>query len=241
MTQPSRSKVLTVMLIDIVDYTRMSSRLERERFDELNEVFDRLALPVFDKYGGWVVKKIGDSFLVAFDSATDSLHCAVELQNRFWEYNEDKPDVPIKIKVAVNTGEVIVKGKDIYGEPVTVVSKLEKETVAGQIYFSNSVFLAMNKSEIPYVYVGKRRVKGVDRPVDLFRVKGFGEDAIVRRKRITRNIWATTKLVIFLAILGVGGYYLVSWLISSGVIDQIGEAFRQFGDEIYNTVAEIFG
>ncbi len=223
----SRSKVLTIMLIDIVDYTKLSTKLGREKFDELNDTFDRIALPTFQKYSGWVVKKLGDSFLVAFDSATDSLHCAIEMQNRFWEYNETRPSVPIWVKVAVNAGEVIIRGNDIYGEPVNAVARMEKETKPGQIYFSNSVFLSMNKSEIPYVYVGKRKVKGIERPIDLFRVKGLNEDALRKRKEFIGLMWGFIKFVIWAGVIGVAGYYLYVYLNSIGFF---GDFAVKFGD-----------
>lgn len=172
----TRSRILTIMMIDIVDYTRISSVLGREKFDELNENFDRMALPLFEQYAGRVIKKAGDSFLVVFESATDSLHCAIALQNRFWEYNESKAGPPIKVKIALNSGEVIVRDNDIYGEPVNVVSRVEKITKPGQIYFTHPVFLAMNKNEIPYIYLGRRMVKGIGHPLKIFRVEGLYEE-----------------------------------------------------------------
>lgn len=232
MSVQSRSKVLTIMLIDIVDYTKLSTKLGRERFDELNETFDRIALPVFQKYSGWVVKKIGDSFLVAFDSATDSLHCAIEMQNKFWEYNEARPVVPIKIKVAINAGEVIMRGNDIYGEPVNAVSRMEKETKPGQIYFSNSVFLSMNKQEIPYVYVGKRSVKGIERPIELFRVKGLYEDEMRRKRRFVNFIWSFLKFVIWVGIIGVAAYFLFNYLSGTGFFTDFSTKFSELLKEL---------
>lgn len=167
----SRSKILTIMMTDIVDYTKLSSLLGREKFDRLNENFDRLSLPLFEKYGGQVIKKVGDSFIVSFESATDSLHCAIEMQNRFWEYNEHNPELPIMIKIALNAGEVLIRDRDIYGEAVNVLSRVEKLTLPGEIFFTHPVFLAMNKNEIPYIYLGRKNVKGISHPIEIFKVK----------------------------------------------------------------------
>ncbi len=222
MAYSSRSKVLTIMIVDIVGYTGLSSALGRERFDEVNEDFDRISLPLFEKYVGRVVKKIGDSFLVVFESATDSLHCAIELQNKFWEYRETRAGVPLKIKVALNTGEVIIRNNDVYGEAVNVVSRVEKATKPGQIYFTQPVFLAMNKNEIPYTYIGTKKFKGVDHPIKIFRVPGLYEET---RKSIVGwfggFVWGVVKLVFWIAILGLLGWMIYKLLVLAGLWDDI--------------------
>jgi class 3 adenylate cyclase len=214
----SRSKVVTIMMIDIVGYTRLTSRLDRDQFELMNEKFDELALPIFSNYHGWVVKKIGDCFLVVFESATDALLCGIDLQNKFHEYNQQKPKVPLSIKVAINNGEVLLKDNDIYGEPVNAVARIEKETKPGQIYFSGAVYLAMNKGEIPHVFVGKKMMKGLKHPVSLFRVKWAGEDKARRRKQALRGLWSAIKWLIALAILGTAGWYAFNYLKTSGLI-----------------------
>ena len=222
MVYSSRSKVLTIMIVDIVDYTGLSSMLGRERFDEVNEDFDRITLPLFEKYAGQVIKKIGDSFLVVFESATDSLHCAIELQNKFWEYRESRAGVPLKIKVALNTGEVIIRNNDVYGEAVNVVSRVEKATNPGQIYFTQPVFLAMNKNEIPHAYIGAKKFKGVEHPVKLFRVPGLYEET----KRSVGSwfggfAWGLFKLVFWLAVVGLIGWLAYKLLVMGGLWDKI--------------------
>jgi class 3 adenylate cyclase len=217
------------MIVDIVGYTSLSSELGRERFDEVNEDFDRISLPLFEKYAGQVIKKIGDSFLVVFESATDSLHCAIELQNKFWEYRESRAGVPLKIKVALNTGEVIMRNNDVYGEAVNVASRVEKATNPGQIYFTQSVFLAMNKNEIPYTYVGAKKFKGVDHPVKIFRVPGLYEET---KKSVAGWFgglaWGLVKLVFWLAVIGLVGWLAYKLLVLAGLWDGIVNSITNF-------------
>lgn len=241
MSVQSRSRVLTIMLIDIVSYTKMSTMLGRESFDELNSNFDKIALPVFARYSGWVIKKIGDCFMVAFDSATDSLHCAIEMQNKFWEFNETKPHVPIRIKVAVNTGEVTIRDNDIYGEPVNTVARIEKETNPGQIVFSNATYLAMNKSEIPHVYFGKRRVKGIARPLELFRVKTLHEDEKKAHKEFGRDVWRIIKIIIWVAVLGTAAVFLYRFLDNQGLIAAFVEKSKEFWSWFSGEMGKLFG
>ena len=203
----STSKVVTVMLIDIVGYTNLSTKISRKQFEDLDDNFNNLAVPIFKEYGGWIVKKLGDSFLVVFESATDSLLCSMDMQNAFRDYNETKPEIPIKIKVALNSGEVVIKDNDVYGETVNTVARIEKETKSGQILFSHSTFLSMNKGEIPHAYVGTKRMKGLKYPVRLFRIKGAGEDEHKRQVHLKKERGSLVRNLVILAIIVIAGYY----------------------------------
>ena len=44
------SEILTVMFIDIVGYTKTTSNLNRDMFNEMHDVFDSISLPMFQKY-----------------------------------------------------------------------------------------------------------------------------------------------------------------------------------------------
>ena len=166
------SEVLTVMIIDLVGYTKTTSQLKREGIDRLHETFDSISLPLFDKYDGKVVKKIGDAFLVTFKSPTNAVLCGIALQNEFRYYNlKLKPAIPLKIRVALHSGEVVLRVNDVYGDAVNTAARIEGFTKAEDIVFSETVYHAMNKNEIPYMFIGEKRFKGVKRPVKLFRVK----------------------------------------------------------------------
>lgn len=204
----ARSKFLNVMFVDIVNYTKMTTGMSRERFDALHEAFDGIALPVFEKYGGDVIKKIGDAFLVVFESATDSLLCGVELQKQFEEYNAKyKPSKPLRIKVAVAGGDVIIRQGDVYGDAVNLASRIKDVGFPGEVFFSEAVFLAMNKNEIPFVYVGAKRFKGFKHPVKVFRIGGMVLDKIKReigRKAFMKRVFWYFVLVLLIIVLLIG-------------------------------------
>ena len=193
------SEILTVMFTDIVGYTRTTAQLSREEFTELHDTFDNISLPLFEKYSGKVIKKIGDAFLLTFKSPTNALLCGIELQNSFDNYNK-RAQRPIKIRVAVHTGEVIVRHEDVYGEAVNTASRIEKIAHGGEIIFTEAVFSAMNKREIPYIHMGLRKLKGMKYPIRLFRVKST-YDEILRRRRAISSFFKRLILLIIIALL----------------------------------------
>lgn len=201
------SEVLTVMFIDIVGYTKTTAQLSREEFTQLHDTFDNMSIPIFERYGGNVVKKIGDAFLVTFKSPTNAVLCGVELQNVFDHYNKNSRR-PIRIRVAIHTGEVILRHDDVFGEAVNTASRIEGVAGSGQIVFSEAVFSAMNKREVPYIHLGLQKLKGMKYPIRLFRVKS-SYDEILRRRRAVASFF---KKLILLGLIALVVYLIFSYV-----------------------------
>lgn len=203
------SEILTIIFVDIVGYTRTTNQLNRKLFSQLHDVFDRICISVCENYSGKVIKKIGDAFLMAFKSPTNALLCGIEMQNSFEKYNQEKKSNPIKIRVAIHTGEVILRKGDIYGDAVNTAARIEGIAGPGEIVFSEAVFLAMNKNEIPFVHLGLKRLKGLKYPIRIFRVKGHYDKIIRVRNKKKKRAQRLKKILFFifiLVLLGLIGY-----------------------------------
>lgn len=214
--QKLESELLTIMFVDMVGYTKTTTRLSRDKINELHDIFDNISMPVFNKYDGRIIKKIGDAFLVTFKSATNAVLCGVELQNAFHKYNKDNNlNGPLKIRVTLHLGEVLVKNNDVYGDAVNVASRIEGVTKADHITFSEEVFSSINKNEIPYIHLGLTKLKGVKRPIRLFRVKTHAEgmmEMILKkksRKSLGRNFILALILIIIIALIA---WFIIVWL-----------------------------
>jgi len=180
------SENLTILMLDLCSYTKLSSRLDREALHRFHDFFDEMAISPIEKYNGQVIKKMGDAFLATFRSPTNALHSAIEIQEKFRMYNkEQRLKHPIMVRISLHLGDVILRKGDIYGDAVNITSRIEKLTPPGKIFFSNSVFMAMNKNEIPYRLIGIKRVKGVRHLIKIYQAK-YSSDilAIKKRKRL---------------------------------------------------------
>lgn len=172
-----RSENLTIMFTDISDFVALTSQQSREENRALLKTHDNLLLPVVRAYKGRLVKKIGDALLVVFRSPTDAVHCAMSMQDALWEYNRDAdPDRQIHVRIALNQGDVRLEKGDVFGESVNIAARAECITPPGDIYFTASVFLAMNKTEVPYEPVGDFDLKGIPAAVTIYRVKPYNEE-----------------------------------------------------------------
>jgi len=161
------------MLTDIKGFTARTSKSTREGVLKLVIEHERLLLPVFRYFEARVIKTIGDAFLVGFESPTDAVLCGLTIQEVLRQYNafvqtdRDRLD----LRVAINVGDVELRDDgDVFGEPVNLVARLEGITDAGEVFFTEAVFLSMNRREVPSAEVGERIFEGIPHPVRVYRV-----------------------------------------------------------------------
>ncbi len=163
---------IAIMLTDIKGFTSKTASFSRAQTQEMLAKHRELVLPVIEKFGGRLVKTIGDAFLVAFNSSTDAVICGVEVQAVLRAHNEGKTSSEkIEIRIAINSGEVVIHDDgDIYGDAVNITSRLESIAEAGEVFFTESVYLSMNKREVPSSEIGYRQFKGIPEKIKVFRV-----------------------------------------------------------------------
>lgn len=179
------------MFTDLKGFTSRTSQSSREQLHKMLETHEQIIEPIFKQFDGTVVKTIGDAFMVTFTSPTDAVLCGIEIQKILGEHNSDlEPSERLEVRIAINSGEVTIKGSDVFGEAVNIAARLEGIADAGDIYFTESVYLSMNKSEIPTAEVGHKHFKGIPEEIKVYKVLHEGrkkgiirkEKAVVREK-----------------------------------------------------------
>ncbi len=166
-----KSANLAIVFTDIQGFTERTSRQTREENQRLLATHDALLRPIFTGFGGRIVKSIGDAFLVTFESPTQAVLAGVAIQDRLWLHNRDlREDEQLRVRVAVNVGEVRVESGDVFGEPVNIAARVEGITDPGEVFFTEAVYLSMNKAEVPAEEVGPFELKGIPGKIKVFRV-----------------------------------------------------------------------
>jgi len=163
---------LTILLTDIKGFTDKTSRKSRGEILEMLERHKAVVLPILEGRGGKLIKTIGDAFLMVFESPTDAVLSGVAVQEALREHNKDKADDDrLDVRVAINTGEVNLADNDIFGEPVNITARIEAVAEAGEVFFTEAVYLSMNKKEVPSSEVGLLQLKGIPEKVRVYKVK----------------------------------------------------------------------
>ncbi|RKG83226.1 adenylate/guanylate cyclase domain-containing protein [Corallococcus terminator] len=162
---------LAIVFTDIKGFTERTSRQTLEENQRLLQVHEALLAPLFRAFGGRIIKTIGDAFLVTFESPTQAVLSGIAIQDQLWHHNRLLlPDDQLHVRVAVNVGEVRVEANDIFGEPVNIAARVEGITDADEVFFTEAVYLAMNKAEVPSQEVGAFELKGIPGKIRVFRV-----------------------------------------------------------------------
>ena len=175
-----KTENLAIVLTDIVGFTETTAQQSRLENEHLLDTHNQILLPIVKKYKGRLVKSIGDALLLVFRSPTDAMLCSMAMQDALFEYNRDIPDQrQIHIRVAASLGEVRITRNDIFGEPVNTTSRIEGVTPKDEIYFSEAIYMAMNKAEVPCKEVGWKELKGISEPIRLFNIPRFSTPRLV--------------------------------------------------------------
>ncbi|HXC64534.1 MAG TPA: adenylate/guanylate cyclase domain-containing protein [bacterium] len=169
-------EVLTIVFVDIKDYTTKTSEQSRNANERLLARFAGLVKPMVRAFNGSIVKPLGDAYLISFKSPTDSLLCAMACQDQLSQRNHGLAKAErFEIRFAINAGEVRIERGDVFGEAVNIAARIEALANGGEIYFSEAVYLMMNKSEVPYEEVGPQKLKGISHPVTVYRIPKLSE------------------------------------------------------------------
>lgn len=166
-------RLAAILAADVAGYSRLMEEDEAGTLAVLNARRREILTPSVAQYHGRVVKLMGDGVLVEFGSAVDAVECAIELQKRFAEANQNLPESRgIVLRIGINLGDVIIDGSDLYGGGVNVAARLEGLAEPGGICVSSSVHdQVRRKLQCDFDDLGPQAVKNIAEPVRVFRVR----------------------------------------------------------------------
>ena len=167
-------RLAAILSADVVGYSRLMGLDEAKTLSRLNALRRMVFDPTVAAYSGRIVKLIGDGALVEFASAVNAVTCAIEIQRLVGDYEAGGSQVdPIRFRIGINVGDIIIEGEDIYGDGVNIAARLEGIAEPGGIWLSRAVHEQVaGKVASAFTEVGVRNLKNIDTPVHVFRVGG---------------------------------------------------------------------
>ncbi|MCU9839827.1 adenylate/guanylate cyclase domain-containing protein [Ruegeria sp. WL0004] len=171
MTGQEQRRLAAIMMLDVVGFTRLMGEDESGTLALVLDARRSHVEPALSRHGGRLVKLLGDGALAEFASVTGALDCARDIQTGMRNH-------PLKLRIGINLGEVIVEEDDIYGDGVNVASRIEGLARPGGIAVSHSVYeQARSRGGYRFVDGGKQMVKNVAEPVAVFHLSADDSQA----------------------------------------------------------------
>ncbi len=162
------SQILTVFFIDIVSYTEKSATSDTSTLIKLIQAFEQIAIPAITDYKGNLVKKMGDGLLAIFKHPLSAALAALSIQKKIQEYNQYKvEEEKFNVRIGLNTGLVIRKGGDVYGDTVNISSRMETSADPGDILLTQSTYDEI-KEYIRCTQLGNIQVKGKEEAITAY-------------------------------------------------------------------------
>ena len=220
---PAR-KTVTVMFADLAGSTTFEENVDAETAREVIGGYHALLRSTAERHRAGVTKYIGDGFMAVWgvpeigpDDAAHAVDAAVELQERFVDLAArvvETHGVELALRVAVNTGEVVVGAgdADLVGDALNVGARLEAECPRGRVVVGEETWRA-TRGRYGYESLGQVQVKGRSAPVAAYQWIDRQSDAAdaapfvgradeVRRLQTVLDDVVTTRAARLVAVIG---------------------------------------
>jgi class 3 adenylate cyclase len=112
------SRILAIVFTDIVDSTSLGRALGDEHWIEVLRKHVSKARSLMNPDNCYEIKMIGDSFMVAFRSATDALDFALA-------FHRDTGVDVLRIRVGIHVGPVRIFENDLFGMMINYTKRIE--------------------------------------------------------------------------------------------------------------------
>jgi adenylate cyclase len=185
-----RTKMVTVLFADLVGFTTWSERMAAPSLAALLNNFFTLASDAVFEQGGTIDKFIGDAVMAFFgapldepDHALRAVEASLHIRDAISAWNKERVaagETPIEVRIALNTGEVIVGdiGSErrvdytVLGNAVNVAARMEEFVAgAGDIVIGPLTHDAV-AGRVTVSQLGFFTLKGLSEKVPLYKVLG---------------------------------------------------------------------
>ncbi|HEX9098170.1 MAG TPA: ATPase, T2SS/T4P/T4SS family [Candidatus Dormibacteraeota bacterium] len=152
---------VTIMFTDVEGSTQMLSSRGFTLSHEIMKAYESIIEEKITEHAGRRIKGLGDGVMVSFGSTRHAVECGIAIQRGIAEYSKQNPERKLKIRIGINTGEVVEEAGDIFGAAVNVAARVAGKAKGGEILVSEIVRdLVGPVSEMKFGYRGRYKLKG---------------------------------------------------------------------------------
>jgi adenylate cyclase len=182
-----KRQLAAVLFADIEGFTALVQQ-DEDRAKTIKDKFHKTLETFLKLHHGRVIQFQGDGVCCMFRSAVDAVLAAVEIQQEMLR----EPQVPLR--VGIHLGDIIVEGKEIFGDGVNIASRVESFAVAGGVFITDIVYREIrNHNDIKTISLGKYEFKNVNELVEIYAICNQGLVVPHQKRLIGKGKAVTNK------------------------------------------------
>ena len=168
-----RRRLAAILAVDVVGYSRQMAEDEQGTLARIRALRTEVIEPLIVAHAGRLFAIMGDGFLVEFASTVQAVECALAIQSRIAEGSPR-----LSLRIGIHVGDVVVVGDGVTGDGVNIAVRLEGLAEPGGICISGRVREDLaGKLTLNLADLGTPLLKNIDRPIQVFRVRGANSDS----------------------------------------------------------------
>ncbi len=170
MVQQPSFEPRAILVADMVGYSRWLAHQPVATHSAFMAHVRDVFQPVVRVHAGQVVKTTGDGIVAIFKDTGDAENCARDIQTGLRSREAGiTPEVELKYRIAVHYGKIMVLPGDVFGLAVNAAMHMQGLAPAGGICISGELFFRLDEEyRKPYTYAGRRYVKNIPDPLDMY-------------------------------------------------------------------------
>jgi DNA-binding NarL/FixJ family response regulator len=166
-------RIRTILMTDVVGSTQTAEQLGDRAWGEVVAEHERVTRAEVTLFGGEELDTTGDGFIVAFESATRAIRCALALLDRLAELG-------LTVRGGIHTGEVEDVDGRARGIALHIASRIGARAGPGEILVSATTRELAAGAGLAFADRGEHLLKGVSEPRRLY---AAADPAAVRAPR----------------------------------------------------------
>jgi adenylate cyclase len=170
---PPLSAAATFLFADIAGFTALTEAHGDEEAATLVADFCAAAKAELPEFGGSHVKSIGDAMMLRIPEPADAVVLGLRIAHELMP-GHGAPAV----RVGLHHGPYVERDSDFFGAAVNLAARVSGQAVGGEVLLTgHTAALAPDVDGVLYEPRGRRQLRNVREPVELFAAVRAGQDA----------------------------------------------------------------
>lgn len=166
----AESPFRAIMFTDLVDSTKMASLYGDDVAMDMLRDHNDITRAALKQHRGHEIKHTGDGFMASFQTVSEAVGCAIEIQKGFSAFNAANPEIEMHLRIGLSAGEPVENDEQLFGLAVNQAARICAAAPPDSILVAQVVHDLCLGKQIPFADLGEMTPKGFDHPVKLFEV-----------------------------------------------------------------------